>query len=54
MQIYTKELLHAERCALFLMDEKKKELYTNFLDEGKTEDGKPVFRSDQEIRSKHI
>jgi hypothetical protein len=44
MQMSTKELVNADRCAMFLVDEKTNELYSCLLDEGQiADDGTPVF-----------
>ncbi|XP_046365386.2 cAMP and cAMP-inhibited cGMP 3',5'-cyclic phosphodiesterase 10A-like [Haliotis rufescens] len=44
---HTKDLVQADRSALFLVDEEKNELFANYFDEGVTEDGKPVFTKRQ-------
>ena len=40
----------ADRCAMFLVDRRKQELYSDLFDEGKEENGTPVFTKKQEIR----
>ncbi|XP_067674184.1 cAMP and cAMP-inhibited cGMP 3',5'-cyclic phosphodiesterase 10A-like [Haliotis asinina] len=48
---HTKDLVQADRSALFLVDEEKKELFADYFDEGVTdEDGKPVFTKKCQIR----
>ena len=50
--MYTKDLMHADRCALFMVDHEKGEMYSDFIDEGTTdEQGKPVFVKSDRIRS---
>lgn len=49
-QAFTKELVNAERCALFLVNNTKGELYSNMFDEGHEKNGKPIFRKSDEIR----
>ncbi|ESO89352.1 hypothetical protein LOTGIDRAFT_106271 [Lottia gigantea] len=46
----TKNLVNAERCALFLIDHQKGELFADFFDEGYDVDGKPVFKKKKQIR----
>lgn len=50
IMIFTKNLVSADRCALFLVDEEKKELYADIFDEGKKEDGAPVLTKKSQIR----
>ncbi len=47
IMVYTKDLIHADRCALFLVDKERQELYANLFDEGETKDGRPVFLEKQ-------
>ena len=48
---YTKVLVRADRCSLFLLDEEKDELYANHFDEGaQSSVGLPVFTKKGEIR----
>ncbi|KAK6170774.1 hypothetical protein SNE40_019084 [Patella caerulea] len=47
IMFHTKDLVSAERCALFLIDHDKKQLLADFFDEGKIEDGKQVFTKKQ-------
>jgi len=48
---YTKRLLSADRCALFLLDKVKQELYSNIFDEGEVgEDGEPVYSTSTAVR----
>ncbi len=43
-QTYTKKLVNADRCTLFMHDREKGELYADLFDEGKVNDnGEPVF-----------
>ena len=50
--MYTKDLMHADRCALFMVDHEKGEMYSDFIDEGTTdEQGRPVFVKSDRIRS---
>ena len=49
IMVYTKDLIRADRCALFLVDKERQELYANLFDEGETKDGRPVF-SEKQIR----
>ncbi len=50
MQIYAKNLVNADRCALFQVDHNNKELYSDLFDIGEEKEGKPVFRKTKEIR----
>lgn len=48
---FTKDLVNADRCSLFLVDEDKQELYADIFDEGvKDEEGKDVFTKKSMIR----
>lgn len=49
-QIYAKNLVNADRCALFQVDHNNKELYSDLFDIGEEKEGKPVFRKTKEIR----
>ncbi|XP_041881027.1 cAMP and cAMP-inhibited cGMP 3',5'-cyclic phosphodiesterase 10A isoform X3 [Corvus kubaryi] len=49
-EIYAKNLVNADRCALFQVDHKNKELYSDLFDIGEENDGKPVFKKTKEIR----
>lgn len=50
--LFTKDLVQAERCTLFLIDKERGELYSDIMDEGDTdENGKTIFKkSEKEIR----
>lgn len=50
LQIYAKNLVNADRCALFQVDHKNKELYSDLFDIGEEKEGKPVFKKTKEIR----
>ncbi|XP_049621106.1 cAMP and cAMP-inhibited cGMP 3',5'-cyclic phosphodiesterase 10A-like [Suncus etruscus] len=50
IMIYAKNLVNADRCALFLVDHKNRELYSDLLDIGEEKDGKPIFKKTKEIR----
>uniref|UniRef100_A0AAY4E017 Phosphodiesterase n=1 Tax=Denticeps clupeoides TaxID=299321 RepID=A0AAY4E017_9TELE len=50
IMIYAKNLVNADRCALFQVDHNNKELYSDLFDIGEENDGKPVFRKTKEIR----
>ena len=50
LQIYAKNLVNADRCALFQVDHNNKELYSDLFDIGEENEGKPVFRKTKEIR----
>uniref|UniRef100_A0A6I8SRC5 Phosphodiesterase n=1 Tax=Xenopus tropicalis TaxID=8364 RepID=A0A6I8SRC5_XENTR len=50
LQIYAKNLVNADRCALFQVDHKNKELYSDLFDIGEEDEGKPVFKKTKEIR----
>lgn len=50
LQIYAKNLVNADRCALFQVDHNNKELYSDLFDIGEEKEGKPVFRKTKEIR----
>ncbi|XP_033761202.1 cAMP and cAMP-inhibited cGMP 3',5'-cyclic phosphodiesterase 10A-like [Pecten maximus] len=48
---HTKDLVKADRCSLFLVDNEKEELYANYFDEGaKSTVGVPVFEKKDMIR----
>ncbi|KAK2184282.1 hypothetical protein NP493_274g03029 [Ridgeia piscesae] len=48
---YTKDLVHADRISLFLVDKEKKELYIDIFDEGiQDARGKAMFKRSAEIR----
>lgn len=49
-QIYAKNLVNADRCALFQVDHNNKELYSDLFDIGEENEGKPVFKKTKEIR----
>lgn len=42
--------MNADRCALFQVDHKNKELYSDLFDIGEEKEGKPVFKKTKEIR----
>ncbi|TKC50943.1 hypothetical protein EI555_001391 [Monodon monoceros] len=50
IMIYAKNLVNADRCALFQVDHKSKELYSDLFDIGEEKEGKPVFKKTKEIR----
>ncbi|XP_069581987.1 cAMP and cAMP-inhibited cGMP 3',5'-cyclic phosphodiesterase 10A isoform X2 [Ranitomeya imitator] len=50
IMIYAKNLVNADRCALFQVDHKNKELYSDLFDIGEEDEGKPVFKKTKEIR----
>ncbi|XP_053400578.1 cAMP and cAMP-inhibited cGMP 3',5'-cyclic phosphodiesterase 10A-like [Mercenaria mercenaria] len=51
IMIFTKNLVSADRCALFLVDEEREELYADMFDEGKqADDGTPVVSKKSQIR----
>lgn len=50
LQIYAKNLVNADRCALFQVDHNNKELYSDLFDIGEENEGKPVFKKTKEIR----
>uniref|UniRef100_A0A2I3S1H3 Phosphodiesterase n=1 Tax=Pan troglodytes TaxID=9598 RepID=A0A2I3S1H3_PANTR len=50
LDIYAKNLVNADRCALFQVDHKNKELYSDLFDIGEEKEGKPVFKKTKEIR----
>ncbi|KAK6329513.1 hypothetical protein J4Q44_G00014910 [Coregonus suidteri] len=50
IMIYAKNLVNADRCALFQVDHNNKELYSDLFDIGEESEGKPVFRKTKEIR----
>ncbi|XP_041360906.1 cAMP and cAMP-inhibited cGMP 3',5'-cyclic phosphodiesterase 10A-like [Gigantopelta aegis] len=45
-----KELVDADRCTMFLVDEENRQLYAHYFDEGFTENGKCLFSKKQNIR----
>nr|XP_039326270.1 cAMP and cAMP-inhibited cGMP 3',5'-cyclic phosphodiesterase 10A-like [Saimiri boliviensis boliviensis] len=47
---YAKNLVNADRCALFQVDHTNKELYSKLFDTGEEKEGKPVFKKTKEIR----
>ena len=48
---YLQDLVNADRCALFLVDEDRHELFADYFDEGvKTEAGAPLFTKKSQIR----
>lgn len=49
-QIYAKNLVNADRCALFQVDHNNKELYSDLFDIGEENEGRPVFKKTKEIR----
>lgn len=42
--------MNADRCALFQVDQKNRELYSDLFDIGEEKEGKPVFKKTKEIR----
>ncbi|XP_053476442.1 cAMP and cAMP-inhibited cGMP 3',5'-cyclic phosphodiesterase 10A isoform X3 [Ictalurus furcatus] len=50
IMIYAKNLVNADRCALFQVDHNNKELYSDLFDIGEENEGKPVFKKTKEIR----
>ncbi|KAM4041964.1 cAMP and cAMP-inhibited cGMP 3',5'-cyclic phosphodiesterase 10A isoform 3-T3 [Anomaloglossus baeobatrachus] len=50
IMIYAKNLVNADRCALFQVDHKNKELYSDLFDIGEEDEGKTVFKKTKEIR----
>ncbi|XP_078471703.1 cAMP and cAMP-inhibited cGMP 3',5'-cyclic phosphodiesterase 10A isoform X5 [Lampetra planeri] len=50
IMIYAKNLVNADRCALFQVDHKNNELYSDLFDIGEEKEGQPVFRKTKEIR----
>ncbi|XP_068597463.1 cAMP and cAMP-inhibited cGMP 3',5'-cyclic phosphodiesterase 10A [Brachionichthys hirsutus] len=50
IMIYAKDLVNADRCALFQVDHNNKELFSDLFDIGEENEGKPVFRKTKEIR----
>ncbi|XP_062851102.1 cAMP and cAMP-inhibited cGMP 3',5'-cyclic phosphodiesterase 10A [Trichomycterus rosablanca] len=50
IMIYAKDLVNADRCALFQVDHNNKELYSDLFDIGEENEGKPVFKKTKEIR----
>ena len=50
-QTFTKNLVQADRCGMFLVDETKHEIYSSIFDRGEIdENGKPMFSKQEEIR----
>ncbi|XP_070569294.1 cAMP and cAMP-inhibited cGMP 3',5'-cyclic phosphodiesterase 10A-like [Ptychodera flava] len=47
---FAKNLVNADRCALFQIDDERKELYAEMFDEGNDQDGQPVFSKKKKIR----
>uniref|UniRef100_H2Y6F3 Phosphodiesterase n=1 Tax=Ciona savignyi TaxID=51511 RepID=H2Y6F3_CIOSA len=47
---FAKSLVSADRCAFFLHDMEREELYSNLFDAGEVIDGQTVFSKDTEIR----
>ena len=45
-----KEVIYADRCTMFLVDEKSDQLYAHYFDEGFMENGKTMFSKKQNIR----
>uniref|UniRef100_A0A8C6L706 Phosphodiesterase n=1 Tax=Nothobranchius furzeri TaxID=105023 RepID=A0A8C6L706_NOTFU len=50
IMIYAKNLVNADRCALFQVDHGNKELYSDLFDIGEENEGKPIFTKTKEIR----
>ncbi|XP_047688228.1 pleckstrin homology domain-containing family M member 1-like isoform X5 [Prionailurus viverrinus] len=50
IMIYAKNPVNADRCALFQVDHKNKELYSDLFDIGEEKEGKAVFEKTKEIR----
>ncbi|XP_056903483.1 cAMP and cAMP-inhibited cGMP 3',5'-cyclic phosphodiesterase 10A isoform X1 [Takifugu flavidus] len=50
IMIYAKNLVNADRCALFQVDHNNKELYSDLFDIGEENEGRPVFKKTKEIR----
>ncbi|XP_043925516.1 cAMP and cAMP-inhibited cGMP 3',5'-cyclic phosphodiesterase 10A isoform X2 [Protopterus annectens] len=50
IMIYAKNLVNADRCALFQVDQKNQELYSDLFDIGEEHEGKPIFKKTKEIR----
>ncbi|XP_039737317.1 cAMP and cAMP-inhibited cGMP 3',5'-cyclic phosphodiesterase 10A isoform X2 [Pteropus medius] len=50
IMIYAKNLVNADRCALFQVDHKNKELYSDLFDIGEEKEGRPIFKKTKEIR----
>lgn len=42
--------MNADRCALFQVDHKNQELYSDLFDIGEVKEGRPVFKKTKEIR----
>lgn len=48
---FTKELVSADRCGLFLVDADRGELFADYFDEGKTDDsGRPTYTKTSQVR----
>ena len=47
---FSKDLVHADRCSMFLVNEEKNILYADYFDEGIMRDGKHVFSKKHQIR----
>lgn len=51
IMMFTKNLVNADRCSMFLVDEETNELYADYFDEGmKTEDGQSIISKKTQIR----
>ncbi|OWF36193.1 cAMP and cAMP-inhibited cGMP 3',5'-cyclic phosphodiesterase 10A-like [Mizuhopecten yessoensis] len=51
IMMFTKNLVNADRCSLFLVDEETNELYADYFDEGKkTTDGQSIISKKSQIR----
>uniref|UniRef100_UPI00398EDCC6 cAMP and cAMP-inhibited cGMP 3',5'-cyclic phosphodiesterase 10A isoform X2 n=1 Tax=Pristiophorus japonicus TaxID=55135 RepID=UPI00398EDCC6 len=50
IMINAKNLVNADRCALFQVDHHNQELYSDLFDIGEENEGKPVFKKTKEIR----
>ncbi|XP_060064036.1 cAMP and cAMP-inhibited cGMP 3',5'-cyclic phosphodiesterase 10A-like [Ylistrum balloti] len=51
IMMFTKNLVSADRCSMFLVDEETNELYADYFDEGKkTEDGQSIISKKSQIR----
>ncbi|KAL4229999.1 hypothetical protein ACF0H5_010387 [Mactra antiquata] len=51
IMMFTKDLVSADRCSLFLVDNDRNELFSDYFDDGqRTDDGKPVFTKKSQIR----
>ncbi|XP_041376655.1 cAMP and cAMP-inhibited cGMP 3',5'-cyclic phosphodiesterase 10A-like [Gigantopelta aegis] len=47
---FSKDLVNADRCSMFLVNEEKKQLYADFFDEGLKRDGKHILSKKHQIR----